>query len=67
MSVRFEKNDDELVLCYAPERIEALDYVKHQIATNSNISIKKVFLVNSELMLDDDEEDYDDDNESGKN
>ena len=60
MSVRFEKKDDELVLCYAPERIEALDYVKHQIATNSNISIKKVFLVNSELMLDSDEEDCED-------
>lgn len=58
MSVRFEKNDDELVLCYAPERIETLDYVKHQIATNSNINIKKVFLVSCELMRNNDEDDY---------
>lgn len=58
MSIWFEKNDDELLLCYVPDRIETLDYVKHQIATNSDINIKKVFLVNSALMCSNDEEDY---------
>ena len=58
MSIWFEKNDKELLLCYAPDRKETLDYVKHQIATNSDINIKKVFLVNSALMCSNDEEDY---------
>ena len=57
MSIRFEKSDNELILCYSPYR--GTEYIKNSFSMDEGISIKNTFFVTKSLLRKQDDNEFD--------
>lgn len=58
MTISFEREDKELILCYSPEM--GTDEIADRLSSGKEVRIKHTFFVNKSLLRDSDSSDYED-------